>query len=241
MVFTAAVATPRIRVLYGERTRHCPEAGLNMSERQEPLTAQLFDDTHASTLDPFAIFQEWLETARQSEINDPNAMALASVDQSGMPDIRMVLLNGLDSRGFVFFTNFESAKGKQLQARPKAALLFHWKSIRRQVRIRGAVEIVSGAEADAYFATRPVVSRLGAHASDQSRPLDTRETLLARVEALRERFEGEEVPRPSHWSGFRVWPEQIEFWKDGEFRLHDRVVFNRASKSEGWTNTRLYP
>lgn len=205
-----------------------------------PLTDRLFNQADPGEIDPFALFTEWLDAARESEINDPNAMILATVDADGMPDARAVLLNGRDERGLVFFTNFDSIKGQELRAHPKAALLFHWKSLRRQVRLRGPVEVVSDAEADAYFATRPLQSRLGAHASDQSRPLKNRETLIRKVEAMKEKF-GEEVPRPAHWSGFRVKPVEIEFWKDGAFRLHDRFVFKRETPDASWSCTRLYP
>ena len=205
------------------------------------LTTLVFDDEHKGAIDPFALFRAWLEEARAAEPNDPNAMAVASVDEAGMPDLRMVLLNGLDARGFVFFTNFGSAKGRQLLAQPKAALLFHWKSLRRQVRVRGDVEMVSEGEADAYFATRPSQSRIGAHASDQSRPLESRNALVEKVERLTAQYDGSEVPRPQYWSGFRIKPIAFEFWKDGAFRLHDRVQFTRATPDGDWSRTRLYP
>ena len=205
------------------------------------LTDLLFDDAFTGDIDPMELFPLWLEEARASELNDPNAMAVASVDETGMPDLRMVLLNGYSPAGFVFFTNFESAKGRELLAQPRAALLFHWKSLRRQVRIRGLVEPVSEAEADAYFATRPQQSRVGAHASDQSRPLENRQMLVDRVEALTEHFGDGDIHRPQHWSGFRVVPLQIEFWKDGAFRLHDRVLFSRPAPDTSWSRTRLYP
>lgn len=211
-----------------------------MTPSEYPLSDLVFDDSNTTALDPFALFDEWLASAHKSEINDANAMAVASVDADGLPDVRTVLLNGLDRRGFVFFTNFTSAKGRQLLAHPKAALLFHWKSLRRQVRVRGLVERVSDAEADAYFETRPVPSRIGAHASDQSSPLVSREALVARVEELTADFGTGSVPRPAHWSGFRIKPLEIEFWQDGAFRLHDRVVF-RQSASDDWSRTRLYP
>ena len=191
--------------------------------------------------DPFTLFTEWLKEAEASEPNDPTAMSVASVDETGMPDVRTILLKGHGPEGFVFYTNFESAKGGQLLGQPKAALLFHWKSLRRQVRVRGPVSRVTDAEADAYFNSRPLQSRLGACASDQSRPLDSKATLEARVEALAERYKDGVVPRPAHWSGFRVTPLSIEFWKDGAFRLHDRVRFERASQGEPWTRRRLYP
>ncbi|MCD7059346.1 pyridoxamine 5'-phosphate oxidase [Pelagibacterium xiamenense] len=211
-----------------------------MTAKTASLTEILFDDGYKGDVDPFEVFTEWLEAARESEINDPNAMTLATVDETDMPDARTVLLNGRDTRGFVFYTNFGSAKGRELRTHPKAALLFHWKSQRRQIRIRGPVETVSDAEADAYFATRPIQSRIGAHASDQSRPLESRQVLFDKVEALKTEF-GEDVPRPDYWSGFRVKPLEIEFWKDGAFRLHDRVVFRREGLDAPWTRSRLYP
>ena len=191
--------------------------------------------------DPFALFDEWLKEAEAKELNDPTAMSVASVDEAGMPDVRTILLKGHDPDGFVFYTNFESAKGGQLLAQPKAALLFHWKSLRRQVRVRGPVSRVTDAEADAYFNTRHLQSRLGACASDQSRPLDSRATLEARVKAASERYPDGNVPRPAYWSGFRVTPLAIEFWQDGAFRLHDRVLFQRGKAGEPWTRQRLYP
>ena len=212
-----------------------------MSNAQASMTDLLFDDAYAGEIDPMALFPLWLDAARQSEPNDPNAMALASVDADGLPDLRMVLLNGLDAQGFVFYTNFGSAKGRELLAHPKAALLFHWKSLRRQVRIRGTVQTVSPAEADAYFATRHPQSRIGAHASDQSRPLAARQDLVEKVDALTARFGQGDIPRPDYWSGFRVRPLQIEFWKDGAFRLHDRVLFDRPGHDAPWSRTRLYP
>lgn len=202
---------------------------------------RLFDDNDKDPINPYHVFELWYAEAEEKEENDPNAMALATVDANGLPDIRMVLMNGRDERGFVFFTNFESAKGVQLANNPKAALNFHWKSLRRQVRIRGAVEPVSGGEADAYFATRARDSRLGAHVSQQSRPLQSRADLVFKVEDLRNRLNEKPVPRPSHWSGFRVIPEQIEFWSDGAFRLHDRVLFTRSGPKGEWTRQRLYP
>jgi pyridoxamine 5'-phosphate oxidase len=168
-------------------------------------------------------------------------MALATVDPDGLPDVRMVLLKGFDAAGFVFYTNTESAKGTQLAAAPKAALLFHWKSLRRQVRLRGPVEPVSVAEADAYFASRPRHSRIGAWASDQSRPLRGRFELERRVAEQAARFGVGETPRPPHWSGYRIAPVAIEFWKDGPFRLHDRLLFQRAGPTQPWAKSRLFP
>jgi pyridoxamine 5'-phosphate oxidase len=189
--------------------------------------------------DPITLFSSWLEDAKAGEVNDPTAMALATVDPDGLPDVRMVLLKGHDQRGFVFYTNFESAKGRELIATPKAALLFHWKSLRRQVRVRGPVSEVTPEEADAYFASRPRDSRIGAWASDQSRPLEGRFALERRVAEYALKFGLGEVPRPPHWSGFRVTPAEIEFWKDGAFRLHDRMLYRRDG--DRWETTRLYP
>jgi pyridoxamine 5'-phosphate oxidase len=190
--------------------------------------------------DPFALFASWLAEATASEPNDPNAMALATADETGLPDVRMVLLKGLDEHGFVFYTNLDSAKGRQLAAVPKAALCFHWKSLRRQVRVRGAVTPVTPEEADAYFATRPRLSRIGAWASDQSRPLESRFALEKSVALHTARFAVGAIPRPPHWSGFRVVPEEIEFWREGAFLLHDRVRYTFAAEA-GWTRARLFP
>lgn len=198
------------------------------------------DETLFDRDEPIALFIDWLADARGTEPNDPNAMALATVDADGRPDARMVLLKDVDARGFTFYSNQESAKGEQLWAHPNAALLFHWKSLRRQVRVRGSVEPVSAAEADAYFASRAKESRVGAWASDQSRPLADRATLEGRVAELMARFEGADVPRPERWTGWRVKPEQIEFWRDRSFRLHDRLRFDRASDG-AWLRTRLWP
>ena len=189
--------------------------------------------------EPFRLFAEWLGEAEAAEPNDPNAMALATVDGDGMPNVRMVLLKGLDGGGFVFFTNYESAKGRELLASRKAALCFHWKSLRRQIRVRGPVEEVSKAEADAYFATRARGSRIGAWASQQSRPLESRFALEKAVASYAAKFAIGEIPRPDYWSGFRLMPVEIEFWRNREFRLHDRIRFRRAG--DGWVKTRLYP
>jgi pyridoxamine 5'-phosphate oxidase len=191
------------------------------------------------TDDPHALFAAWLEDARGSEPNDPNAMAVATVGADGMPSVRMVLLKGHDARGFVFYTNQQSRKAGELTANPKAALLFHWKSRRRQVRIEGPVSLVADAEADAYFASRGRDSQLGAWASDQSRPLADRATFEARFEAEQARFEGRDVPRPPHWGGYRVTPARIEFWSDRAHRLHERRVFTRTA--DGWSEGLLYP
>ncbi|PJK31171.1 pyridoxamine 5'-phosphate oxidase [Minwuia thermotolerans] len=189
--------------------------------------------------DPIAHFRSWLEEARESEPNDPNAMALATVGAGGMPSLRMVLLKDVDQDGFVFYTNFESQKGQELLAHPKAALCFHWKSLRRQVRVEGMVERVDDAEADAYFASRPRDSRIGAWASDQSRPMEGRFELEKRVAKFAARYAIGEVPRPPHWSGFRIVPSRIEFWRDRPFRLHERLNFVRERDS--WRNEVLFP
>jgi pyridoxamine 5'-phosphate oxidase len=192
-----------------------------------------------SAADPFRLFAEWLAEAESAEPNDPTAMALASVDGDGMPNVRMVLLKGMQDGGFVFFTNFESNKGRELVANPKAALCFHWKSLRRQIRARGTIDVVSKEEADAYFSTRPRGSRIGAWASKQSRPLESRFALEKAVASYAAKFAIGEVPRPDYWSGFRLTPLEMEFWKNGQFRLHDRIRFSRSG--EGWEKTRLYP
>lgn len=191
--------------------------------------------------DPMARFADWLAEAAKTEPNDPNAMALATVDADGLPDLRMVLLKGHGPDGFVFFTNFESAKGVELLGQPRAALLFHWKSLRRQVRVRGTVSVVSEAEADAYFASRPRDSRIGAWASRQSRPLKGRAELVKEVGRYALKYPLGEVPRPPYWSGFRVTPVQIEFWRDGAFRLHDRLVYRRAAADAPWRVGKLFP
>lgn len=189
--------------------------------------------------DPHALFEEWLTEARACEPNDPEAMALATADAEGRPSVRMVLLKGHDRRGFVFYTNLDSRKGGELAANPAAALLFHWKSLRRQVRVEGPVHAVSDEEADSYFATRARDSQLGAWASDQSRPLEERATFEARFQEMRERFDGGDIPRPPRWSGFRVAPTRIEFWNDRAHRLHERRLFVRDR--EGWSEGLLYP
>ena len=190
--------------------------------------------------DPFTLFDAWFAEAQASEPNDPEAMALATADASGIPSVRMVLLKGHGPDGFIFYTNDHSLKGRHLGANPNAALLFHWKSLRRQIRIDGAVGRVDGAAADAYFASRGRDSRLGAWASDQSQPLASRQTFMARFDAMKSRFDGQDVPRPPHWGGYRVVPRSIEFWSDGSHRLHERRVFTRSSEG-GWPETLLYP
>jgi pyridoxamine 5'-phosphate oxidase len=189
--------------------------------------------------EPFSLFDEWFAEAKAREINDPNAMALATVDAEGLPNVRMVLLKGIDGSGFVFYTNQDSAKGRELAGSGKAALLFHWKSLRRQVRVRGAVAEVSAAEADAYFASRPRDSRVGAWASQQSRPLESRFALEKAVAFYAAKYAIGDIPRPPYWKGFRVTPQAFEFWADRPFRLHDRVSF--AREAEGWRKERLYP
>ena len=209
-----------------------PAASDYQAEQISPLVPDVSD--------PLPLFEQWLAEARTAEINDSNAMALATVDKDGLPDVRMVLLKDVSADGFTFYTHNTSAKGSQLQARPKAALLFHWKSLRRQVRVRGSVVAGTDAEADAYFASRARESRIGAWASDQSQALESPQALKAKLAEMKARFGADgEVPRPPHWRGFRIVPQSIEFWQDQPFRLHDRVRFVRAG--EGWTRGRLNP
>ncbi len=191
--------------------------------------------------EPMALFRLWLEEAVGSEINDPEAMTLCTVDGDGLPDARMVLCKGADERGLVFYTNAESAKGRELAEQPRAAALFHWKSLRRQARFRGVVSEIEGAEADAYFASRPRGSRLGAWASQQSRPLESRAALEAAVEDYARQFGDGDIPRPAYWRGYRIAPVEIEFWRDGPFRLHDRIRFSRETPEQPWRKQRLYP
>jgi len=192
--------------------------------------------------EPFAVFEAWFASACAAEINDPSAMALACVDPTGLPDVRAVLMKAVDARGFVFYTNFESDKGRQLIATPKAAVNFHWKSLRRQVRARGLIEQVTAAEADTYFAERPRLSQVGAWASDQSQPIADRAALIEKVRAVEARFGDGPIPRPPHWSGFRLQPLMIEFWRDGAYRLHDRIRFRRSSVNDpAWVRERLSP
>jgi pyridoxamine 5'-phosphate oxidase len=191
--------------------------------------------------DPFVLFESWFADATQSEPNDPNAMTLATVDEEGMPDARIVLLKGWDRNGFVFYTNTQSVKGQELTARPVAALVFHWKSLLRQVRVRGTASPVSAEEADSYYQSRPRDSRIGAWASQQSRPLGSRVELDNAVSNVEARFGQGDVQRPPHWSGFRITPLTIEFWHDRPFRLHDRIVFKRSSATAEFSKQRLYP
>ena len=191
--------------------------------------------------DPFTLFAEWMKEAEAKEINDPNAMSLATVDEEGLPNVRMVLLKDFDERGFVFYTNYQSQKGQEVQSAMKAAINFHWKSLRRQVRVRGLIEKVTEAEADAYFQSRPRDSRIGAWASAQSRPLEGPLALATAVATYTAKYAIGQVPRPPHWSGFRILPLSIEFWHDRPFRLHDRVVFRRADQKAKWTKAKLYP
>ena len=193
----------------------------------------------ADAADPLALFDSWFAEARAQEINDPEAAALATAGKSGQPTVRMVLIKKHGPEGFTFYTNGESAKSRDLGANSRAAMLFHWKSLRRQVRIEGPVDLVRNYEADAYFRTRGRESQLGAWASDQSRPLDRRETLEQRFQAAKERFEGKDVPRPPHWWGYRLVPNRIEFWSDRAHRLHERRLFTRSD--DGWTEGLLYP
>lgn len=218
------------------------KADIPASPSEDDYVRQVAEATPPPLLaseDPIALFAAWLEEAKAKEPNDANAMALATAGADGAPDVRMVLLKGADADGFVFYTNLESAKGRQLAANPQAALLFHWKSLGRQVRVRGAVSSVTDEEADAYFATRARPAQLGAWASDQSRPLPDRLALEKRVAEAGLRFGLGKVARPPHWSGFRITPATIEFWRNRAFRLHERLVFERAG--EGWTTTRLFP
>jgi pyridoxamine 5'-phosphate oxidase len=210
-----------------------------MNDTPEPEAQGLTSGDLDEAADPFSLFKTWFAEAEAREPADPNAMALATVDEDGMPDARTVLLKGFDAAGFVFYTNLDSRKGRQLRANPRAALLFYWKSLKRQVRLRGPVEPVADAEADAYFASRPRLSRIGAWASRQSEPLESRFALEKAVAAATARFTAGAVPRPPHWSGFRLAPVTMEFWREGAFRLHDRVVFRRAG--DAWTRQRLYP
>ena len=192
-------------------------------------------------MDPLELFADWYEEAKKNELNDPNAMSLATVDINGIPSVRIVLLKGFDVDGFVFYTNLQSRKANEFMNNPNVAVCFHWKSLQRQVRIEGQVSKVSDKEADEYFKSRARLSRLGAWASKQSEILESRDHLLARLKTFEEKYDGETIPRPSHWSGNRIAAKKIEFWEDGEFRLHDRFIFERQSIDGPWTKARLYP
>ncbi|HTO61787.1 MAG TPA: pyridoxamine 5'-phosphate oxidase [Bradyrhizobium sp.] len=206
-------------------------------KQQAPLTSGDFTEAE----EPFALFAAWFSEATKSEPNDPNGMALATVDSEGLPDLRMVLMKGFDADGFVFYSHIASAKGRELAANPKAALLFHWKSLRRQVRIRGPVSQVGDTEADAYFATRPKQAQIGAWASKQSQPLESRFAFEQAIALVAAKHIIGEVPRPPGWSGWRITPLRFEFWHDRPFRLHDRIEFSRGAPGAPWSKTRLYP
>lgn len=204
-------------------------------------TVKLTSGDFTEADEPMRLFAAWLGDATQSEPRDPTAMTLATVDKDGLPNARMVLLKGADTQGFVFYTNTESQKGEELAHHAKAALVFHWKSLNRQIRVRGVVERVTPEEADAYFATRPKQAQIGAWASQQSRPLESRMAFEKAVAVNAAKYALGAVPRPPHWSGFRIVPSSIEFWHDRPFRLHDRIVFKRENAGAPWTKTRLYP
>lgn len=205
------------------------------------MAEQLMQSDFTDADEPFALFEAWFAEAQAKEINDPNAMALATADSAGLPNVRMVLLKGVDHGGFVFYTNEESAKGQELVANMQAAVVMHWKSLRRQVRLRGPVERVTDAEADAYFQSRALQSRLGAWASKQSRPLESRFALEKAVAGVAAQHPLGHVPRPPYWNGYRLKPIYFEFWKDGAFRLHDRIAFRRPAPEGAWSKERLYP
>lgn len=212
--------------------------GIDITE--STLTQALLTDGNLDAVeDPFALFSQWFEAARVGELNDPEAMALATVDSDGLPDVRMVLCKGVEAGSLVFYTNAESAKGREMEAQPKAAALFHWKSLRRQARFRGAVSFVDDASADLYFHSRARASQIGAWASQQSRPLESRAALEAQAQRYSEQFGDGEIPRPPYWRGFRLIAQEVELWADGAHRLHDRVHFLRGP--DGWTRRRLFP
>lgn len=239
---------PPIAALYEGRVQIGPHMPRNDLIPPSPSSADYEtagpppDDTALfATEEPLALFTGWYKEAREKEINDSNAMSLATADADGFPDVRMVLLKDFDARGFTFYSNFESTKGRQLTENPRAALGFHWKSLRRAVRIRGLVTKVDDETADAYFASRDRGARIGAWASDQSRPLDGRFSLEKRIAETAARFGIGDVPRPPQWSGWRLAPLRMEFWRDRPFRLHDRLEFSRPSPDVAWTKTRLFP
>jgi pyridoxamine 5'-phosphate oxidase len=211
-----------------------------MNERPKQAAAASRPDFTESVA-PFVLVSDWMEDAKKSESVDPDAMALATADADGLPNVRMILLKGFDDRGFVFYSNEGSAKGAELAANPQAALVLYWKSLGRQIRARGSVEPVTAAEADTYFATRSRESRIGACCSDQSRPLASRAVLEERVALRTKEIGGGEIPRPAYWRGYRLIPLEIEFWQNGAHRLHDRVVFRRDSPAAPWVKMRLYP
>ncbi|MFN4009504.1 MAG: pyridoxamine 5'-phosphate oxidase [Pannonibacter sp.] len=212
-----------------------------MTQSDDTSSKDLTNGDFTEVAEPFELFAKWLADAEPKEINDANAVALATVDPDGLPNVRMVLLKGFDERGFVFYTNLESAKGRELLSARKAALCFHWKSLRRQVRVRGLVDLVSDAEADEYYQSRARGSRIGAWASKQSRPLESRFALEKEVARYTAKFGIGDIPRPDHWTGLRITPLEIEFWHDRPFRLHDRVRFTRPSGDDAWDKVRLYP
>lgn len=213
-----------------------PTDGCCYQQRTEPDMNDL-----SPAVDPFVMFSEWLSEAEKTEPNDPNAVCLATSTPDGFPSARMVLLKGHDARGFVFYTNLESRKGGELAANPRAALCFHWKSLKRQVRVEGAIVAVSEQEADEYYNSRARDSRIGAWASRQSRPLQGRFELEARIAEYVAKFGIGKIPRPPFWSGFRLVPTRVEFWRDRPFRLHDRLIYKRATEANSWTTERLYP
>lgn len=210
-----------------------------MSDKNDTTTSS--ETPEISGSDPFALFQEWMAKARETEPEDSNAMALATADSDGYPDVRMVLLKAADENGFTFYTNLESVKGRELAANQRAALCFHWKSLRRQIRVRGIVSPVSDEEADAYYASRARDSQIGAWASRQSRPLEGRFELEKEVAKYAAKFGLSKIPRPPHWSGFRITPLRIEFWRDRPFRLHDRMIFYRTNTASDWQTSKLFP